>query len=99
MLRVKLPNFDALEGSTPEEKLAAFYRALGWDGESCANPMKVHLHEDDHNQLFASAMDMVPVWDKARVGMIYVNIGPSGGGTCKGWVDVEKDWIELPSSA
>lgn len=99
MQKVKLPE---LYGRTPPERLISFYRGLGWDGRSNLDPGKIRVHEDDLARLVMGeierarfiACEACYLEVAVGVGMLWVDYGPSGGGSSPGWVELEEGWVE-----
>lgn len=88
----------------PGDRLMELFRKIGWDGNCRVNPMLVKLHEDDWRELVGREMDRAKRMasrlgagelDAAvGVGFLWMNLGPSGGGSRRGMVELHPGWTE-----
>jgi len=80
------------------------YRKLGWDGEKVVDPSRVRLTEDDwlamlgkeieHAKTVITGVHEIDI--RIGVGMMWANIGPSGGGRHPGMVELHPGWVKDP---
>ncbi|MCL6557576.1 MAG: hypothetical protein K6U74_02010 [Firmicutes bacterium] len=86
----------------PYPRLMEFYRKLGWNDEMIIKPNLVNLTEKDWLALLSAEIEhaKVTVTDiheldvHISIGMIWANIGPSGGGQTPGMVELHPGWLE-----
>lgn len=99
---IRLVPIPTLTEKLPGDRLIEFYRALGWDGESVVEPMKVRLHQQDWQKLVEREVerakqlfpDCSPLEINLGVGFLWLNKGPSCCGTTLGMVELLPDWCE-----
>ena len=98
MKTVQIPQLSEKE---PLARLKEFYRKLGWDGVKELQPNLVKLTEEDWRALLGTEIDhakavITDVHEldiRVGVGMMWTNIGPSGGGQTPGMVELHSGWV------
>ena len=88
-------NLPDIRGSTTLDKIANFYKDLGWDGNSKVEPGKVVVNEDDWLKLIGKIKTRYSDEDKRlRAAFTFTNYGPSGSNKVKrGKVKLKKGWV------
>jgi len=97
---VKVP-IPAVTAREPQDRLVEFYRKLGWDGKKTIEPSLVKLTESDWMALLEAEIehartvftDMHEQDIRIGVGMMWANVGPSGGGRPPGMVELHPGWV------
>ncbi|WP_073239196.1 hypothetical protein [Desulforamulus putei] len=99
--KVKILPIPTLSADSPGERLTEFYRKLGWDGEAILDPVYVRLTEEDWQNLMIAevthAKAVITNMNESDIivgmGMLWANIGPSGGGKTPGMVELHPGWV------
>jgi len=101
---MKIKPIPELIESQPYARLEELYRKLGWDGKKDVDSSKVRLSEDDwlamlsreieHAKTVITGMNEIDI--RIAVGMLWANMGPSGGGKHPGMVELCPGWLEEP---
>lgn len=97
LAKVPIP---VLTEKEPKDRLAEFYRKLGWDGVSCLEPDLVRLTEEDwldllwaeFNHATAVVTNLSEIDACVGIGIMWANIGPSGDGQTPGMVELHSGW-------
>ena len=95
-----------LTESNPVDRLKELYRKLEWDGEKVVDPSKVRVTEEDWSTMLGEEFEHAKAVLEAHeidirigVGMLWTNIGPSGGGRHPGEVELHPGWLKEPEVA
>lgn len=97
---MELRNIPELTKTDPAERLVEFYKKLGWDGEVTVFVTKVRMTEEDWLKLVEQEMARVEIDHspkqpfRERVGLLWMNRGPSGSGTHPGKVELHEGWLD-----
>lgn len=99
--KIKIVPIPTLSADNPGERVKEFYRQLGWDEKTTLNPACVRLTEEDWRDLITAEIvhakavitDASEVDIRIGIGMLWTNIGPSGGGKTPGMVELHPGWV------
>ena len=102
---VTLAPIPELTEEAPGDRLLEFFRRLGWDGKREVNPALVKLHVSDWQRIVGEEMERAreicrgqasPSEISIGVGFLWMNWGPSGGGSTPGMAELHPGWIAPP---
>lgn len=89
---VKLPELPIQIGD-PYKVMIKWFEKLGWDKDSQQlNPIKVKLFDEDWKAMCEQFMNIPGEYDKIKLGLIFINMGPAGDGNTPGMVELEPGW-------
>jgi hypothetical protein len=102
---MKIVNIPTPTAADPAERLVEFYLQLGWDGESELDPTLVRLTREDAVALLDAELQYArksrpdDPTAMARIGLLWMNWGPSSQGSTPGKVELHPGWFKNENAA